>query len=222
MKDRDCATYERHERGQLADAEYQAHAAACPDCQRLLESDRRLLALAGQLRPPAADSALLWPRVEEALQAQARGASRRGWWRHRAWKVAAVLLVAVAGALVLHGSLAQRDTGDGLLPEASLRQVEEREREYAKAIEALERQVRPAAPRLDVDLMRAYEEKLAVVDEQIAACRRAASQNRTNAHVRRYLLVALQSKRQTLLEIAQLARDAGDSQEVEEDDASQG
>jgi hypothetical protein len=50
-----------------------------------------------------------------------------------------------------------------------------------------------------------YRDRLETIDAQIARCQEALAENPSNAHIRRYLLAALQDKKETLRELAQLA-----------------
>jgi hypothetical protein len=54
---------------------------------------------------------------------------------------------------------------------------------------------------MDIQMMSLYRDKLAVIDAQIGKCRDALDSNPGNAHIRRYLLAALQDKHQTLADM---------------------
>ena len=77
-------------------------------------------------------------------------------------------------------------------------QIERAEKDYLAAIESLERQVRPKLAASMTEETALYEDRLAVIDAQIDRCRLVLASNPGNAHIRRYLLAALQDKRQTL------------------------
>jgi len=49
--------------------------------------------------------------------------------------------------------------------------------------------------------MSLYRDKLAAIDAQIDKCREALDSNPGNAHIRQYLLAALQDKRQALADV---------------------
>jgi predicted metal-dependent hydrolase len=57
---------------------------------------------------------------------------------------------------------------------------------------------------LDLELEFLYRERLEVIDAQIAKCREAVAANPANAHIRRYLMAALQDKKETLAEVLNL------------------
>ena len=55
--------------------------------------------------------------------------------------------------------------------------------------------------RMDPSLMLLYRDKLETIETQIAYCKEALIDNPANAHIRRYLLIALQDKKKALQEI---------------------
>ena len=57
---------------------------------------------------------------------------------------------------------------------------------------------------MDAELALLYRDKIATIDTQIDRCLRALHGNPANTHIRRYLLLALRDKRETLEEIVQL------------------
>ena len=54
---------------------------------------------------------------------------------------------------------------------------------------------------MNVELMLLYRDRLETIDDQIEQCREALSENPANAHIRRYMLAALQDKKETLKEL---------------------
>jgi hypothetical protein len=54
---------------------------------------------------------------------------------------------------------------------------------------------------MNLELMLLYRDRLETIDDQIEQCREALSENPGNAHIRRYMLAALQDKKQTLKEL---------------------
>ena len=79
--------------------------------------------------------------------------------------------------------------------------MEYTEQNYIDAIEQLEKEATPKMAGLDLDLMLLYRDKLETIDQQIEHCRVAIKNNPGNAHIRRYMLAALQDKEETLQEI---------------------
>ena len=203
----DCRHYEEHELGQLDAQAFAAHAESCPTCQRLLASDRQLLAAARQLREPV-DTGALWPQLRRRLEQEMSPQPSRRWrlvggW---AWKAAAVVTLAAAGTLLW--SQRPRPEPGRLLNASALERVEAAEREYEAAIARLEEESLETMP-LDPEVRALLDEKLAIIDMQIGECRRAARHNPGNAHVRHYLLAALQAKRAALEELAEPENGSG-------------
>jgi anti-sigma-K factor RskA len=199
-----CEVHRQFELGEIEEAGFNRHAQSCAECQRLLEQDTQLLALAKSLQQPAANP-LLWAKIENALHAEQQR-RRLSWlmsWEEQKWailRVAAVLLLALgAGSYFL---LQPKPSPSRLLAGAALEQVEKKEHEYADAIAELERVALPQMAKMDVDLMLLYRDRLETIDAQIARCQEALAANPANAHIRRYLLAALQDKKETLKELA--------------------
>lgn len=179
--------------------------------------DERLDKEIAAMRSPVADDGL-WTRIEAALlrekertaQAAAVASGTRAPGRSRLDAVGAffrrrwpVLVPAGAAALILAVAVgiavSRRPAApSGLLAGRALAEVERAEKDHLAAIESLERQVRPKLAASMTEVTALYEDRLAVIDAQIDRCRLVLASNPGNAHVRRYLLAALQDKRQTL------------------------
>ena len=194
-----CDRYRERELGRLEEEAFQAHLKDCPDCRESLRQDERLVELAAGLKPPA-EPPFLWERIEAELRAEQGRAPRRTW----VYRVAAVLVVGLGlGALVYQGR-AIPEPATGLYTAEALEKVRDREREYAAAIEELEEIAGARMERMDAELALLYRDKIATIDTQIDRCLQALSGNPANTHIRRYLLLALRDKRETLEEIVQL------------------
>jgi hypothetical protein len=202
-----CEFYQKYELGEIGEDQFHRHAPACAECQKLLAQDAQLLALAKNLTPPKS-SPLLWAKIEKALRAEPQ--KRRSVWpfylpeqSRTILRIAAVLLVAIGiGAYLLFKPAPSEPR---LLEGAALEKVEQKEREYAAAIAELEKVTLPQMAKLDPELMLLYRDRLETVDAQIARCREALAANPGNAHIRRYLLAALQDKKETLRDLAKLS-----------------
>jgi hypothetical protein len=155
----------------------------------------------------------LWTRIEAALRAEAAAAAvsrvpgpsaRRSVpsQRFRLWPLAipvgavAVLIFAVTVFLP-----SKSVSSSGLLARQTLAKVDAQERAYLQAIGDLEYLARTRISAMDLSLMSLYRDRLAVIDAQIEKCREALGSNPANAHIRRYLLAALQDKKATLAEV---------------------
>ena len=200
-----CDQYQKYELGDLDRTAFEAHARTCPECQTHLEQDAQLMDLAGRLKQPV-EAPRLWNRIEQTLQEEqqaARVAPIKPWDRMKPWafSIAAVLILGIG--LGIYITFRSSTPAKGLLTTAALIRVENTEREYLSAINQLEHLAHPRLPELDPDLAYLYRERLATIDEQVARCKEAIAENPANAHVRRYLLAALQDKKQTLQELAE-------------------
>jgi len=76
--------------------------------------------------------------------------------------------------------------------------VDRAEVKYIQAIELLEQKVEKQQPDLDMNLWILYQERLALLDESIEACKHTIQYNAENVNARKYLLLAYQEKVETL------------------------
>ncbi len=194
-----CDRYQERELGRLDEAAFQAHLKDCSVCRERLRQDERLMELAAGLKPPA-EPAFLWERVEAGLRAEQQRARRRTW----IYRAAAVLVVSLGLGALVQQQRGAPEPATGLYTAEALEKVREREREYAAAIEELEQIAGERLDRMDAELALLYRDKIATIDTQIDRCLQALHGNPANTHIRRYLLLALRDKRETLEEIVQL------------------
>jgi len=200
-----CDFYRRHELGKISDADFQRHAWHCEACKKLIDLDARMLAEAKGLKQEFA-APLLWPKIENSLRAEKQVKEWK--WRevfhvrtNVVLRLAAVLILAIgAGAYFF---LRPEPGSSRLLAGAALKQVEEKEKEYEEAITKMEGLAESQLEKFDEDLMLLYRDRLATIDAQIVRCKEAAARNPANAHIRRYLLAALQDKQETLREMVE-------------------
>ena len=162
-----------------------------------------MLSLAKSLKKPI-EAPSLWNRIEEDLRnEQNTGARSEG--KQSRWSLLRLLPAAAAALLIMSVGfyfLLKPETGkSGILTESRLAKVEKKEREYMEAIEELEERTLPKMADMNLELMLLYRDRLETIDEQIERCREALSENPGNAHIRRYMLAALQDKTNTLMEL---------------------
>jgi len=145
----------------------------------------------------------LWERIEAMLRKEETVARSRPARFLKKW-----FILVPASALVLAGivlgfffGLKQRVTPSGILAGEALQKIELKERQYVQAIDELEKKARPKMAAMELEMVSLYRDKLETIDAQIRRCRAALASNPANAHIRRYLLAALQDKRQTLAEL---------------------
>ena len=156
----------------------------------------------------------LWPAIAAEIAAVER-AERNTRIKRRVWTAlatAAALLVAVAGSILVvrdRGTPADPAipavvrSGDRLLSDEALEEVERAETQYIAAIEALATKVVQRGGDTPSPVLANLRERLLVIDAAIADCRAEVERNRFNAHLRRQLLSIYREKRRTLEEILQ-------------------
>ncbi len=213
-----CRKFIAYETGRMTAAAFAEHRRSCAECAAAAALDARLDSETTRLRDPATDGRALWRRIEAALEAEKAGraaarvprgvrgsrgrlAGTLGLLRGRGLLIpvgaAAFLIVAAAAVLIMRASAAP----SGILAARALARVEASESEYLAAIGDLEKLAGPRIADMDLQMASLYRDKLAAIDAQIDRCREALASNPANAHIRRYLLAALQDKRQTLADV---------------------
>ena len=205
-----CETYEEYGEGVIDETRFREHASGCPTCQQLLAEDRRLLGEAVQLRPRAREGQEIWDGVEGALV--------RARWKRTGWRFSRIAAVIIAGLGIWQLVPVREAGGRLLLHGETLARVEKAEQAYIEAIEALSARAGTDEWAPGGELQDLLAVRLAVVDAQIARCRKAARQNPGNAQVRRYLLAALQQKEATLKQMMP----QGEAEQVERTDDERG
>jgi hypothetical protein len=185
---------------------FRTHALACEACREELALWDGISAAAPGLRKE-------WPSPELAarIRADLRSPVRPMWRPPTAVFVAlAAAACLVIGLLIWQQRSPDPATGgvatavppdleaERLMSEKALAEVEQAQKAYVQAIDALSK---VAAPRLANEgsaVFSAYREKLLVLDSAIEECRAQAEQNRFNAHLRLELLSIYQEKQRTL------------------------
>lgn len=181
--------------------DFQEHMRTCPECRVAYEQDRLLLDVSRSLKEEIKAPGL-WARIESDLRNQ-RDFRIGRLWSLPAFRIAAILMLGFIFSLSLMFGLRddRNDLPSGLLAESVLKNVEVRQKAYENAITELEVVASTRLITLDQELMFLYRDRLEVIDEQIAQCREALATSPANAHIHRYLLAALQDKKETLMEI---------------------
>lgn len=203
-----CDFYKKHELGKINQAEYRRHRRSCEICDALLQQDEKLLEISTSLNQKV-EAPLLWAKIENQLREQQHWEKspsidiKKYLASHKTvlFRLAAILVLTVGIAAYF---LSQTEPVENLriLTTSALQKVEQKEREYEKAIGDLEKLVESKFSKLDIDLMLLYRDRLETIESQIERCKEALAENPGNAHIRRYLLAALQDKRDTLQEVA--------------------
>lgn len=199
-----CKELERYDKGELNEVEFRRHASRCPACREALLLDEEIMSLAKGSREHI-DAPRLWSRIESVLgkEIAQEDSERKGLFL--AWKplrlVPAALIILLAAGLGFYFGLLEHTPSSGLLAKKALAKVEQKERDYIEAIQELEEQALPRMANLDLELAFLYKDRLETIDDQIARCREALASNPANAHIRRYLMAALQDKKETLADV---------------------
>ena len=195
-------------------AALEAHAASCPLCAEEVRAWKSLNAAAEELRDYSG-SPVLWARIERALAEEATREAKRGerWnWFSRLprfplrWQIAlagafALLLAISGGWIYIHGPVEPGDNDKSLLRSSALKEVENAETAYERAIDKLAAEAKPQLENPATPLLANYHEKLLVLDSAIADLRAQAGLNPSNAQLRYQLLAVYQEKQRTLEEV---------------------
>lgn len=202
-----CDRYEKYELGQIDQTDFETHVADCPTCQQLLRKDDALL-MAAQSLNRTVHAPLLWAKIENSLRQEKQHHNRRNRVfesenTKQLFRVAALLVVVVGIGLVALLYRKPDNLNNKVLTRAALKRVERVQEEHAEAIVELQRIAEPKLAGMDLDLMLLYRDRLQTIDAQIARCKEALQDNPANAHIRRYMLAALEDKKETLVEIIQ-------------------
>jgi hypothetical protein len=191
----------------------EAHAATCAPCREELAAWKSLSVTAQDLHRQW-ESPSLWPRIEQALRAEARR-PRSSWWHcwlrglngvSFEWQtaVAGLLLCALTGAAVWitwQPREKKIPADQALFSNRTVREVERAEAAYEQAIDKLDAEARPELRDPATPLLAGYREKLSVLDSAIAELKSQASINPGNGHLRRQLLAMYQEKQDTLEQV---------------------
>lgn len=192
-----CEHNEAYALGRLKQDAYQRHRQTCPTCQTIEAKDAELQSLFAEM-----NDAVPAPPPFERLRPQLQASARIIPFHRRPLP----LLLAAAAMLLLTFTLGWQlgrdgDVGPGLLDRDLIADLIQQEETYLAGIERLEEQVAGPLGAMDTELRGLYEQRLALIDQQILDVRRALDENPANAHLRRYLLAALVDKRATLGEV---------------------
>ncbi|MBN1222508.1 MAG: anti-sigma factor [Candidatus Aminicenantes bacterium] len=203
-----CNRFRDYEQGKIEAEEFALHSRDCSVCREEMALDARLKEGTQVLREPVS-APHLWTRIEAGLREEKKRTEARR--PHRTpviWTLfrnpgfaAAATLILVGVSLILLFSVRGSTPSKGHLTQKALTRIESREHEYISAIEELEKNVRPKLADMDFEMMALYRERLETIDAQIERCRTALELNPANAHIRRYMLAALQDKKTTLVQI---------------------
>jgi len=205
-----CHKFKKYELGKIKEQEFKNHLKSCATCQAEIKQDAWLMSLARSLKQPV-KAPFLWGKIENTLREEKRIRESTPIKDYR-WRLFPVLGFAILFLMIisigLYFLLSQQAGEPRLLAEKALIKVEKKESEYLQAIVELEERVLPKMANLNLELMLLYRDRLETIDGQIESCKEALGKNPANAHIRRYLLAALQDKKETLNEILSLSNES--------------
>lgn len=200
-----CTFYERHAMGELDEQSFQTHVKDCGQCQKTIARDTKLLSVAKMLNQPVR-APLLWAKIENQIRNEKTRSLKWRPAKENQWpqilRLAAVILIAFGigvGSYIFLKS--DPEESQNILAANALKRVEKVEQDYFAAIAELEAAAAPQMDQMNIEIVLLYRDRLATVDAQIQRCRDALAVNPGNAHIRRYLLAALQDKKETLSQI---------------------
>jgi hypothetical protein len=190
------------------------HAESCSACAEEVRAWKALSVAATELRDYQ-ESPELWPRIETALAQKAKASVvGRTWlewfsfwgsvplgWQTGLAGVLVLLMAFTVGYIYWLPRSGPSATGNPLLKDSTLVEVERTERAYMKAIDKLAVEAKPQLGAPDSALMANYREKLIMLDSAIDELRMQAGRNPSNAHLRYQLLAMYQEKQETLQEV---------------------
>ena len=187
-------------------AKLETHLADCADCRAILADFKRIADGAREL-PKHEPSARVWTGVLAGVGLSGREPAREraaapGWGerffllgRARTAWAAALLLVVIAGGIAL-GTRIGRSGAPYLSADDkfTLGKLEEAEKHYQLAIEALQAAVGGRITSLDPLIATAFARNLGDIDAVIRDCRNAVQANPSDLSARAYLLDAYRNK----------------------------
>ena len=188
-------------------ARLQKHLDFCPDCRSLLE-DFQGIAEQAQALDTLSPSDDNWPQILSKVQAakrekrlyQARKAGRRESvvYPNRTkfvWAAALILVVVIGGVVIgLRPWQGKAVPGLGEQDKYTLAKLEEAEKHYQLAIQALNEAVASQKGSLDPQLAVVFDKNLKLINDSIQACMNAVRIDPNSLDARAYLLVAYKEK----------------------------
>ncbi len=202
-----CDFLDKYNEGILSEPEFKKHASNCSSCQEVLDLDEEVMSFAKSLRQHI-EAPFLWSRIEKSMMEEMakehrfkeKDKARKSPWRlfRLASAMAAIILVVWLG---FHFFIDNRTPSSGLIAKNTFARVEKKEQEYIRAIQDLEKRVQPKIADMDLQMVFLYRDRLETIDAQIEQCQEDLAFNPANAHIRRFLMMALHDKKETLAEI---------------------
>jgi len=196
-----CNQYEKFELGNISPSEFELHMKSCSLCREAVHQDEQILHAAAGLNENL-QIPDLWPGIELKLKdEQKKNIFSFPVLRNHFFKIAAAFLIGTS--VVTYMYFSPKPEYQTILDTTALQEVEQKENEYIRAINRLEKVALVRMDNFDINLALLYRDKLETIDSQIERCKDALESNPANTHIRRYLLAALDDKKETLREMLQ-------------------
>lgn len=189
----ECNKFEQYLMEEMSPQDFVIHCKSCTECSAKLAADEKLMHTASLLNENQTVPDL-WPQILTKIEEPAKPHTL-----YSILKYAAVFILAVTALFYTFKPSPKLNTP--LLSDKALQKVEATEQAYEEAIDELEVLASVKMDTLEITLALLYRDKLETIDTQIERCRNALETNPANTHIRRYLLAALDDKKQTLKEI---------------------
>ena len=194
-----CNQYEQFELGKTSPEIFKRHVETCIFCREMQQQDEQLLSAISTLNQNR-QTPDLWPGIEPRLKEEQKSNTVSfSVLKSPFFKIAALFLIGLSLAIYFYSK--PKPQARPILSTSALQDVEKKETEYMASIQNLEKVAFVRMDDLDLNLVLLYRDKLEIIDSQIEKCRDALKSNPANSHIRRYLLAALNEKKNTLKEI---------------------
>ncbi len=192
-----CEKYEHYQKGKISQSVFDIHIKSCTYCQHEINSDKQLLAMAVSLDNHVS-TPNLWPQIKDRIELN-QSRIRLSRFPNQLIKIAAAIFIGIS--TIVFFNYKPDPNKESILSSSALLEVEQKESEYVRAISHLENVALDRMDNFDINLALLYRDKLETIDSQIERCKDALKTNPANTHIRRYLLAALNDKKETLREI---------------------
>lgn len=197
------------------EASLQNHIRQCPDCQKLVKDFEEITEETKHLDSVSPSPGSWWKiqkklREEKAPKSPHRTSEKKRWTfvfspeAQRNVLAAALLLVIVVGAALI--GVNHWNSHRAVSSEESWAKLEEAERHYRLAIEALQEAVTAQKREFNPELIHVYQRNLEIINQSIQACKQAVHENPENMEARHYLLAAYRQKVDFLNEMIKVPR----------------
>lgn len=194
-----CNNFDLFLQGHLSEENFLKHLDSCQSCQRAYQIDKQIMADSAQLNKEITIPNQ-WSDINRAISSSSSTEKRKRFSFSKVLLSAAATLLIVFSLFLLNKNQTAQQSS-GILTRKTLEKVKNAEEAYISAINQLENLAGKKLSQIPEPLAQLYNNKLQLINAQIANCRKALEKNPANAHVRKYLLAVLKEKENTLSQI---------------------